>query len=179
MPPLTEHHISETVVLQVICNGQVLAQTDFQYFGDARYNSDLLYQFLSQNMPDYFQQADLPSGGGGFMDTGGAGGGSLGYPYMGGIPGSTYGLLLGACRLGLEPFVYATLQLPIMEKISSEQLKKACLLAEEHHHGNLSRVLKQLVAVTELTVRGGQESKPPQYRDTLDELDKGGDTPKG
>ena len=99
----------ETVVLQVICKNQVLAQTEFTFFASATYQSEMLFQYLSQNLPSYFQQADLQQGGMGPDGGGGVAGG--GYPaYMGGVPSSTYGLLLGACRLGLEPLVYATLR---------------------------------------------------------------------
>ena len=101
----------ETVVLQIICKNQVLAQTEFTFFASATYQSEMLFQYLSQNLPSYFQQADLQQGGGGMGPDGGGGVAGGGYPaYLGGVPSSTYGLLLGACRLGLEPLVYATLR---------------------------------------------------------------------
>jgi len=89
--------------LQVICNGQMIAQSEFIYYASAQYNSDMLFQYLSQNLPSYFHQAEL---GGGAMGgaTGGGGGGR--YMYSGSIPSSTFGLLLGGCRLGIEPLVY-------------------------------------------------------------------------
>ena len=171
--------MAETVILQVICNGQVLAQTDFTYFGDSVYYSEMLYQFLSHNMPTYFQQSDLGMGRAGLME-GGAEGGGGGYTYCGDIPSSTYGLFLGACRLGLEPFIYATLQLPAMSKISSEQLGRAKGLAEEFGHEKLSQVLGQLETLAAMTSRGeGEEENTVQYCETLEELDRGGHTPEG
>ncbi len=181
LPPSAEHQVAETVILQVVCNGQVLSQSEFTYYGDGAYYSEMLYQFLSHNMPTYFQQADLGGGLGGaegMMGGGGASGG--GYAYSGGIPASTYGLLLGACRLGMEPFIFATLQLPAMEKISSEQLGKSRKLAEEFGHENLARVLGQLERVTALAGRGeGEQTRSPAYLTTLEELERGGETAEG
>ena len=82
---------------------------------------------------------------------GGVGGG--GYGYYGNIPASTYGLLLGACRMGLEPLVYHTLQVKNMSKITGEQLQKACLCSQEYGHQNLANCLKQLVRFTSFVTR--------------------------
>ncbi len=173
--------MAETVLLQILCNGQVIAQSDFTYFGDSTYYSEMLFQFLSHNMPSYFQQSDLGmgglGGGGAMMGGGGAVGG---YGYSGGIPSSTFGLLLGGCRLGLEPFVYATLQLPAMAKINSQQLGRARELAEEFGHEKLARVLGRLERVSGITARGDDEqTRSPEYLETLEELDRGGETPEG
>ena len=35
-------------------NNQVIAQTEFMYFADAQYHSDLLFQYLTQSFPTYF-----------------------------------------------------------------------------------------------------------------------------
>ena len=43
------------------------------------------------------------------------------YSGEGGIPSSIFGLL-GGCRLGVEPLVYATLNLPRMQRISMGQV---------------------------------------------------------
>lgn len=55
--------------------------------------------------------------------TGGGGGGN-GYPgyHYNNIPHTSYNLLLGSCRLGVEELVMATLQLPSMVKITTEQV---------------------------------------------------------
>ena len=82
------------------------------------------------------------------MGMGGGGGGGGGYGYYGNVPASTYGLLLGACRLGLEPLVYHTLQIKNMSKISGEQLQKAYSCSQEYGHSNLANCLKQLVRFT-------------------------------
>ncbi len=60
-------------------------------------------------------------------DVGGANGN--GYYYSGNIPPTSYSLLLGACRLGIEPLVIATLELASMAKINSKQVRvHVCLL---------------------------------------------------
>ena len=82
------------------------------------------------------------------MGMGGGGAGGGGYGYYGNVPASTYGLLLGACRLGLEPLVYHTLQVKNMSKISGEQLQKAYTCSQEYGHVNLANCLKQLVRFT-------------------------------
>ena len=61
--------------------------------------------------------------------------------YGGNIPSTSYSLLLGACRLGIEPLIYATLQLPSMATINRAQLIKARELAEEYGHMNAAKVL--------------------------------------
>ena len=92
--------------------------------------------------------ADGGMGGGGAS---GAGGG--GYGYYGNVPASMYGLLLGACRLGLEPLVYHTLKVTNMSKISGEQLQKAFTCSQEHGHQNLANCLKHLVRFTTFVTR--------------------------
>ena len=88
------------------------------------------------------------------MGGGGAGGGGGGtYGYYGNIPASTYGLLLGACRLGLEPLVYHTLQIKSMSKINGEQLQKAYSCSQEHGHQNLANCLKHLVRFASFVTR--------------------------
>ena len=56
-------------------------------------------------------------------------GGADGYYYSGNIPPTSYSLLLGACRLGIEPLVIATLELASMAKINSQQVRvHVCML---------------------------------------------------
>lgn len=155
---IPKHDIPETVTLQVVCSGQVVAQTDFIYFATAQYNSDLLFQYLVQNFPGYFPEVE------GGMEGGAAGsssGGGAGYPqpYYDNIPHTSYNLLLGSCRLGIEELVFATLQLPSMTGISTEQLQKAQLLCEEHNHGKLSEVLQIVVDLSGVTSRGDREEE--------------------
>ena len=88
------------------------------------------------------------------MGAGGASGaGGGGYGYYGNVPASMYGLLLGACRLGLEPLVYHTLKVQNMSKISGEQLQKAFTCSQEHGHQNLANCLKHLVRFTTFVTR--------------------------
>lgn len=157
---IPRYDIPETVLLQVYCEGRVLAQSEFTYYANTQYHSDQLFQYLVQNMPQYFQVDDISGamgGGDGGMGPGGAGGmgggGGGGYGYYGNVPASTYGLLLGACRLGLEPLVYHTLQIKNMSKISGEQLQKAYTCSQEHGHQNLANCLKQLVRFTSFVTR--------------------------
>ena len=56
------------------------------------------------------------------LGQGGDGGAQGGYYYSGDIPSTSYSLLLGACRLGIEQLVYATLELASMAKISSKEV---------------------------------------------------------
>ena len=60
--------------------------------------------------------------GGGGMGPGGGGGGYPGGGYYDNIPHTSYNLLLGSCRLGIEELVVATLQLPSMATINTEQV---------------------------------------------------------
>ena len=113
--------MAETVSLQVLCNGQVVASSDFTYYEDALSYSNSLFhvrppspphpftpshphtltpslQYLVQNLPEYFNPGDVGGGGGvggGAVEDAGVAGG---FAYTGNIPGPCYGLLLGACR---------------------------------------------------------------------------------
>lgn len=49
-----EHDIPETMNLQVVCEGQVIASTEFTYYANAQYHSDLLYQYLTSTFPTYY-----------------------------------------------------------------------------------------------------------------------------
>jgi len=40
-----EHAIPETVSLQVVCNSQMSAQSEFIYYASAQCNSDMLFQY--------------------------------------------------------------------------------------------------------------------------------------
>ena len=94
--------------------------------------------------------------GGGDVAMGGASGGRVGgggYGYYGNIPASMYGILLGACRLGLEPLVYHTLKLKNMAKINGEQLQTAFTCSQQHGHQNLANCLKHLVRFTSFVNR--------------------------
>ncbi len=119
-----EHDIPETMTLQVIVHGQVVAQTNFTYYASAQYNSDMLFHYLVQNFPGYFPEVGMDGGMGGTTNGGGgdvfSGGG-----YYGNVPSTSFHLLLGSCRLGIEELVLATLQLPSMKAISSDQVRSA------------------------------------------------------
>ena len=170
-----------------MCNSRVVAQSEFIYYASAQYNSDMLFQYLSQNLPSYFHHADL---GGGAMGGGlGGGDGGGGYMYSGGIPSSTFGLLLGGCRLGIEPLVYATLHLPSMQRISMGQVQKARDIAEEFGHDGIVECLTLVLKSCSLVSRGGGDEeekaeggeKPAFNEDNkniLEKLDKGAD-PEG
>ena len=157
----------------------MIAQSEFIYYASAQYNSDMLFQYLSQNLPSYFHQAEL---GGGAMGGATGGGGGGGYMYSGSIPSSTFGLLLGGCRLGIEPLVYATLHLPSMEKISISQLQKAGDIAEEFGHDSIVECLGQVLKSCLFVSRGGEGSEKngeerPAFTDEtkqfLEQLDMG------
>ena len=175
--------------LQVVCGGQVIASTEFTYYANAQYHSDLLFQYLTHTFPSYF-----PDVGGGLGGMGGAlggdggdglGGGGYGGYYGGNIPSTSYSLLLGACRLGIEPLIYATLQLPSMININQEQLIKAKELAEEHGHTNAAKVLEILAEMPTMTVKGGEGSEVKQImanekcKEVLSQLDNVKDNLKG
>ena len=63
----------------------------------------------------------------------GDGAGEVTFGYSGNIPESSYYLLLGACRLGYEPFFCSIFQMKYMSKINREQLQRALDLSL--HHG--------------------------------------------
>lgn len=56
---ITGHDIPETVLLQVYCEGRVLAQSEFTYYANSQFNSDQLFHYLVQNMPQYFNMDDI------------------------------------------------------------------------------------------------------------------------
>lgn len=53
------YDMPETVLLQVYCEGRVLAQSEFTYYANTQFNSDQLFHYLVQNMPHYFQVDDI------------------------------------------------------------------------------------------------------------------------
>ena len=176
--------------LQVMCAGQVIASTEFTYYASTQYHSDLLFQYLTQTFPSYFP--DMGSMGGGMGgDLGGDGGDGLGGGYGGGyfggnIPSTSYSLLLGACRLGIEPLIFATLELPSMLSINRAQLTKAKELAEENGHMNAAKVLGLISELPTVTVKGGegQEDKEQilaneKSKEVLKQLDNVKDNLKG
>ena len=59
LPRSSGYDCPETVALQVYCEGRVLAQTEFTYYANTQYHSDQLFQYLVQNMPQYFQMDDI------------------------------------------------------------------------------------------------------------------------
>ena len=118
---LPEHDIPETMTLQVIVHGQVVAQTNFTYYANAQYNSDMLFHYLVQNFPGYFPEVGMDGGLDG-PTVGGGGDVFSGGGYYNNIPSTSFNLLLGSCRLGIEELVYATLQLPSMMPINTEQV---------------------------------------------------------
>ena len=110
--------------------------------------------------------------------------------YAGYIPSSMYQLLLGACRLGCEPLVYCLLCSPVMEGISSEQMKEAHECAQTNGHEELADHLMELFILHDMALppqlisRGPGQSKEPEkhvpaYYDALDMMDQGGNTPQG
>ena len=176
--------------LQVMCGGQVIASTEFTYYASAQYHSDLLFQYLTQTFPSYFPDVgsmggDLGPDGGGADGLGG--GGPYGGGYFGGnIPSTSYSLLLGACRLGIEPLIFATLELPSMLNITRAQLTKAKELAKENGHMHAAKVLGIIAELPSVTVKGGegQEEKEQilaneKSKDALKQLDNVKDNLKG
>ena len=79
--------------------------------------------------------------------------------YSGSIPSSTLGLLLGGCRLGIEPLVFTTLHLPSMEKISVGQLQKASDIAEEFGHDSVVECLGQVLKSCLFVSHGSEGSE--------------------
>ena len=176
--------------LQVVCNGQVIASTEFTYYANAQYHSDLLFQYLTQTFPSYFPEVGAGGGMGGAMGGGGGdglgGAGGYGGYYGGNIPSTSYSLLLGACRLGIEPLIYATLELPSMVAINRAQLTKAKELAEEHGHMNAAKVLGILCELPAVSVKGGEGQEPTEQilaneksKEALQGLDNVKDNLKG
>lgn len=47
------------MLLQVYCEGRVLAQSEFTYYANNQFNSDQLFHYLLQNMPQYFNIDDI------------------------------------------------------------------------------------------------------------------------
>ncbi|XP_064396525.1 uncharacterized protein LOC135343497 [Halichondria panicea] len=155
---IPKHDIPESVTLQVSSNGQLVAQTEFTYYANAQYNSDMLFHYLTHQFPQYFPDVSMDGGMDlGQGDVGGANGN--GYYYSGNIPPTSYSLLLGACRLGIEPLVIATLELASMAKINSKQLRKAMGLADENGHSNMGKLLKTLAEVNEIVSKGEDGEK--------------------
>ena len=100
-----------------------MAQTNFTYYANSQYNSDMLFHYLVHNFPGYFPEVGMDGGMGGISGGGNAGGN--GYPgdnYYNNIPSTSYNLLLGSCRLGIEELVFATLRLPSLGSINTEQV---------------------------------------------------------
>ena len=122
----------------------------YHYLGHPSFHPSLPHLLPSSPLP--LPHTGAMGGDGMGMGGGGAGGGGS-YGYYGNIPASTYGLLLGACRLGLEPMVYHTLQVKNMSKISGEQLQKAYSCSQENGHQNLANCLKHLVRFTSFVTR--------------------------
>ena len=60
---IQEHDIPETVNLQVVCGGQVIASTKFTYYASAQYDSDLMFQYPMQTFPSYFPDVGGADGG--------------------------------------------------------------------------------------------------------------------
>lgn len=112
------------MTLQVICQGHVVAQTNFTYYANSQYNSDMMFHYLVHNFPGYFPEVGMDGGMGGGGFTGGADGDVYsGDGYYNNIPSTSYNLLLGSCRLGIEELVLATLQLTSLRAITTEQVR--------------------------------------------------------
>lgn len=175
--------------LQVMCGGQIIASTEFTYYASAQYHSDLLFQYLTHTFPSYFPDVGGMGGGlgqDGGDGLGGAGGGYDGGYFGGNIPSTSYSLLLGACRLGIEPLIYATLQLPSMLSINRAQLTKAKELAEENGHTKAADVLKLIAELPVVTVKGGEGQEVTEQllgseksKEALQQLDNVKDNLKG
>lgn len=173
-----EHAIPEAVVLQVLCNAQLIATTEFMYYADAAYNSEMFYQFLCQNLPRYYHQSDNGFGGAGLPDGNSAMESVYGSGYGNNVPTSMYGILLGACRMGLEPLVYATLTLSAMSNISLEQLEKAREAAVQFGHHSLGDMFRGLIEAKQVVPRGG-EAPNGVYCSRVADLHRGEGTPEG
>lgn len=208
-PP--EYPQAEEVDLRVFtAEGLLIASTPFIYYELPHHNSDMMLHILSQQLHNYFPVGQ--GAGGGVVGSSGQvrmllmsicrvmclppQGGGGGSAYGGGfqVPGAAYQLLLGACRLGCEPLVSCLLSLPAMSVIGLEELQKACDIAAEHGHRELSSVLMQMVTMhsihcePSLMSRGeGREKKADadqphhveEYYVAMGKLSKGGSTPTG
>ena len=107
------------------------------------------------------------------------------------VPNTAYQLLLGACRLGCEPLVNIILALPLMAAITSDELQKACEIAQNCGHTNLYEVLQQMVIMAGIpqaqmisrdpTGSGNEEKKGhvEEYYTAMNKLSNGGITPEG
>ena len=168
-------------MLQVVCNAQVIGSTEFLYYADAAYNSEMFYQFLCQNLPQYYYPSDKVFGGTGAPNSGAAS--TYGSGYCNNVPTSMYEILVGSCRMGLEYLVYATLNLSCMRAISQEQLEKAHEAAMEYEHFSLANMLATLIESKQIVPRGGEarggEAASDQYCARIADLYRGEGTPEG
>ena len=175
--PIPKYPIPEEVELRVHCEQQPIAATTFTFYQHMP-PSDMILQILSSQLQSHFP-GQPPMGGSGNSGSGGQNIG--GVNYAGYIPNSMYQLLLGACRLGCEPLVHCLLCSPVMEQLTSEQMKEAHECAQSNGHTSLAEHLLELFVLHDMTVliaRNGENDKKhaPAYYDCLDSLDQGGDT---
>eukprot|EP00731_Ephydatia_muelleri_P005712 Em0002g1888a len=174
---IPKHAIPEPVVLQVVCDTQVIGSTEFLYYADAAYSSEMFYQFLCQNLPRYYHQSDVFGGTGAPHGGAASMGPTYGSGYCNNVPTSMYGILIGSCRMGLESLVHATLTLPAMRDISLEQLEKAREAALEQGHHSLGTMLGGLLESRQIVPRGGEASNGV-YCSRIASLHRGEGTPE-
>ena len=73
-PPPSGHPKPELVMLQVLCNGQVVAYTEFEYYQTIDTDLQTFYHMLNSNLPGFFPTMGGMSGYG-MLPQGGQGGG--------------------------------------------------------------------------------------------------------
>ena len=83
-PPSPGHPKPELVMLQVFCNGQVVAYTEFEYYQTIDAELQSFYHMLNSNLPGFFPTMG-GMGGYGMLPHGGQGGegmtGASGYGF--------------------------------------------------------------------------------------------------
>jgi hypothetical protein len=113
--PIPSHPKAEMVFLQLICNGQVISQTEFEFYQTVTDDLQHIYHLLNNNMSAFFPTM---GGLGQFSAPQTQGGQSTGmtnvYGHGGNLTNYAYLLLLGACKWGISSLVLSILRLPNM-----------------------------------------------------------------
>ena len=79
------HNNPEVVMLQVVCNGHLIAQTEFEYYATPSDDLQQIYHLLQGNLPGFFPNFGAYGGvAGGSGQIGGGNHGLGGSQYMGG-----------------------------------------------------------------------------------------------
>lgn len=192
------HPKPELVMLQVLCNGQVVAYTEFEYYQTIDTELQTFYHMLNSNLPGFFPTMG-GMGGYGMLPQGGQGGesmsGASGYGFYGGnTMNIAYHLLLGACKWGVESFVSALLRLPGANGLLSMRTLDGRLpedIAEANNHKCLAEHLMNLRTMvmdmnpSQVTARGpsSQEARVDRegrQKEILEQLDGDqADSPQG